>query len=60
MEKTPKKMRVWMKMAFPLVFIPPNSMFPLFPGTWNSSPGDKSTNSTTPTKTGAQSTIDNN
>lgn len=50
-------MRVWMKMALPLVFMLPNSSCFPFPGKEKSSPGWSSTNSTTPINTGAQSAI---
>ncbi|CAN1154034.1 hypothetical protein LINPERHAP2_LOCUS19779 [Linum perenne] len=46
-----------MAIAFPLVFMLPNSSCLLFPGNWKSSPGVSSTNSTTPIKIGPQSAI---
>ncbi|KAK8607331.1 hypothetical protein V6N13_053072 [Hibiscus sabdariffa] len=52
-----KKRRVWIAMALPLVFMLPNSSCLLFPGNENKSPGDSSTNNTTPMSTGAQSAI---
>ena len=50
-------MRLCMNIALPLVFIAPNSSCLPFPGNANSKPGWSSTNSTTPTSTGAQSAI---
>jgi hypothetical protein len=52
MVKAAKKMRVWTKMGLPLVRKPPKSTW-----SWHSRPGERSTNSTTPTTTGPQSTI---
>jgi len=46
-----------MKIAFPFVFIPPNSSCFPFPGNENNNPGWRNTNSTTPITTGAQSDI---
>lgn len=57
MVKTAKKMSVWMKIAFPLVRKLPKSIGLCVPGSSNSRPGEKSTNNTTPTTTGAQSAI---
>ncbi|KAF5932870.1 hypothetical protein HYC85_029041 [Camellia sinensis] len=42
MVKTPKKMRVWMITALPLVFKLPDSTWWLFPGIWKRSPGEHS------------------
>ena len=50
-----KKRRAWSIMEAPLVRKLPNSTQRLEPGSWNSKPGDKSTNSTTETKIGPQS-----
>ncbi|MFS8017513.1 hypothetical protein Hanom_Chr15g01381311 [Helianthus anomalus] len=44
-------------MALPLVFMLPNSTCLPFPGSWNRSPGCRSTKSTTPMSTGPQSAI---
>ncbi|KAK8936634.1 hypothetical protein KSP39_PZI012411 [Platanthera zijinensis] len=55
--KRAKKMSAWMKMALPLVRMVPNSASRWLPGSSKRSPGDRSTNSRTPTTTGAQSTI---
>lgn len=57
MVKAAKKMRVWMKIAFPLVRKLPKSIGLCVPGSSKSSPGERSTNNTTPTTTGAQSAI---
>ncbi|KAK8964746.1 hypothetical protein KSP40_PGU012723 [Platanthera guangdongensis] len=55
--KMAKKMRVWMKMALPLVRMLPNSATRWLPGSSKRSPGESSTNRRTPTTTGAQSAI---
>ncbi|TVU22348.1 hypothetical protein EJB05_32037, partial [Eragrostis curvula] len=53
-----KKMMAWTKMEAALVCKLPNSMMrPLLPGSWSSSPGERSTNSTVATTTGPQSAI---
>ncbi|RZS11405.1 hypothetical protein BHM03_00042736 [Ensete ventricosum] len=57
MVRMPKKMTAWTRMEMPLVFMLTNSTTLPFPGSWNSSPGDNSTNSSTATTTGPQSAI---
>ncbi|CAI0627346.1 unnamed protein product [Linum tenue] len=53
----PKKRTVWTNIAIALVCMFPNSTTLPLPGSWNSSPGLSSTNSTTAITTGPQSAI---
>lgn len=57
MVRRQKKMTAWTRMAMALVAMLPNSTTLALAGSWNSSPGDSTTNRITATMIGPQSVL---